>query len=117
MQVLQGLRTARVSGGDGCPLAETFHEFEIDTLAEALDIDGVDEEFIAGSGEGLQGGLGDAEIGELLPAIGDDEVFAIAHAAAEVEDEAGLADDLNEFGEAGFIETAFAKDPRGDDDV
>ncbi len=98
-------------------MAESFHEFQIDTLTEAFDIHSVDEKFCAGSGQCLESFLGDSQGRELLPAIGDYKVFAIADAAAQVEHEAFFIDELDELREARFIQAAFPENPRGDDDM
>lgn len=89
----------------------------VDALAEAFDIDGVDEEFVAVVGEHAEGLHVAAEVGEFLPAVGDDEEVFVALAAGEVEDQALAADGGDEFAEPGPIETAFAEDPGGDDEV
>ena len=57
------------------------------------------------------------EFGEFLPAIRDDEVFAIALAATEIEHETFAANRHDKTGETIPIHAAFAKNPRRDDDV
>ena len=70
---------------------DQLNERLIDPLAKALDVDAVNEEFVAVLGQVAQRVSVDAEIREGLPAIGDDEVVAIAFAATEVDDEPRLA--------------------------
>ena len=83
----------------------------------AFHIHGVHEVFSTTVGEGFQGRLVDGQLGEVLPAVGDHPVLAIALAAGEVEHEAFAADGFYERGEAFGIETTFAENPRGDDDL
>lgn len=59
LQIFQGPCATRIGGRDGGPLAEAFHEFQVDALTKAFDIDGVDQKFIAGVGERLERLLGD----------------------------------------------------------
>ena len=94
-----------------------MHEGEVDAGLLALDVDGVHEVFGATGGKGFQGGFVDGHFGEVLPAIGDDPVLAIALAAGKVEHKAFAADGFYERGKAVGIEAAFAKYPRSDDDV
>ena len=96
---------------------DQLNERLIDPLAKALDIDAVNEEFVAVLGQVAQRVSVDAEIREGLPAIGDDEVVAIAFAATEVDDEPRLSKRLAKLTEPTLIESAVAKEPRGDDDV
>ena len=81
-EVLDGVRAAGVSGGDGAPLGEIFHEFVIDAAAKAFDIDGMDQELSAMRSEALQCLRSEGDGGEFLPAIGDNKIIAVAFAAA-----------------------------------
>ena len=98
-------------------VGEDLHKGKVNAGLLAFHIYGVHEVFSTTVGEGFQGGLVDGQLGEGLPAVGDDPVLAVALAAGEVEHEAFAADGFHEIGEACGIKTAFTENPRGDDDM
>ena len=117
LQILHRLGTAGVGGGDGAVLGDESDEVFVDPLPKPLDVDAVDEEFIAVPGQSAKRVGVDAKIGKGLPTVGDDKVIAVALAATEVDDEPRLAKRLAKLSEAGFIKLAVVEQPRGDDDV
>ena len=76
----------------------------------------MNEKFVAALGQTAQRVGVDAEVGESLPTIGNDEVIAVA-CGAEVDDEPRLAKRLAKLVESTLIELAVAKEPRGNDNV
>ena len=117
LQILHRLGSAGVGGGDGAVLGDESDEIFVDPLAKPLDVDAMNEKFVAALGQTAQRVGVDAEVGESLPTIGNDEVIAVAPAAAEVDDEPRLAKRLAELVESTLIELAVAKEPRGNDNV
>ena len=97
--------------------SEGLHESEVDAGLLALDIDGVHKVFSATGGKGFQGGFVDGHFGEILPAIGDNPILAVALAAGKIEHKAFAADSFYQHGKPVGIEATFAEYPRGDDDV
>ena len=77
-EVLERAGAAGVGDGDGGGFGEQLDEVGVDAEAEAFLVHGVDEEFGAGLGEELEGGTVDLELGEGLPAVGDDEISVVA---------------------------------------
>ena len=90
---------------------EGLHESEVDSGLLALDVDGVHEVFSATDGEGFQGGFVHGQFGEVLPAIGDHPVLAVALAAGKIKHEALAANGFYQSGKAFGIEAAFAENP------
>lgn len=82
LEVFERTRSAGIGGGDAGPTGEFFDEFLVDAVAEAFDIDGMDEELVAMIGELGERFGAESDVGELLPTVRDDEVFAVAFAAA-----------------------------------
>ena len=97
--------------------SEGLHESEVDAGLLALDIDGVHKVFGATGGKGFQGGFVDGHFGEILPAIGDNPILAVALAAGKIEHKSFAADGFYQHGKPVGIEATFAEYPRGDDDV
>src|ERR1043166_314200 len=67
LEVGQGSGTTGVGGWDRCPLAEILHQRRVDTAAQALHIDGVDQELVAVASESFQRVGTDFQFGKLLP--------------------------------------------------
>ena len=117
VEVVEGGDAAGVGGGDGGVAAEEFDEGVFNAHAFAFDIDAVDEVFGAVVGQGGEGGGADFDVGEGLPAVGDDEVAAVAFAATEVEYQTLGSDGGDHGGEVVGVDAAVAEDEGGDDDV
>ena len=90
---------------------EDLHEGKVNAGLVAFHIHGVHEVFSTTVGEGFQGGLVDGQLGEVLPAVGDDPVLVVALAAGKVEHEVFTADGFHEVSEACGIKTAFTEYP------
>ena len=89
----------------------------VDPLAKPLDVDAVNEEFVAPLGQAAQCVGVHVQLGEGLPAIGHDEVFVAAPPATQIQHEPSLANRLAKLLKSILIEFAVAKQPRGNDHV
>ena len=90
---------------------EDLHKGKVNAGLLAFHIHGVHEEFSTTVGEGFQGGLVDGELGEVLPAVGNDPVLVVALATGKVEHEAFAADGFHKVSKTCVIKTAFAENP------
>src|SRR5690606_22137299 len=96
--------------GEGAlpPSAEEGDELAVDAPALPLHIGGVDEEFVAGRGEGVEGRGVHGEIGEGLPSVHRHDPGVAATAATQIDDEAVASGLGGEAVEASGLEAAFA---------
>lgn len=117
LEIFEGTGATCVGRWDFGPLGEFLYKVLVNAAAEAFDINGVDEEFVAELSHFGKDFTTQSDIGELLPAVGNDEVLIVAFAATEVEDEALFADFGDQIVEAIPFDAAVAENPGGDDDV
>jgi thiazole synthase len=117
LKVGQGIGTAGIGDRERRPFGQVLNEVAVNTCAQALHINGVDQEFGATGGELTKGFASQCNIGELLPAVGDDEIIAATAAATEINHETVPADGLHEGFEASPIHGAIAENPGSDNDM
>jgi len=116
-EVLERAGPTGVGGGEWGPDGEFLDEGLVDAVAEAFDVDCVDEELGTGLREAGECFRAEADVGELLPTVGDDPVGAVTESATEVEHEAVATDQPGEFVDALPVNDAVAEDPGSDDHV
>ena len=116
-EVLERAGPTGIGGGEGGPDSEFLDEGLVNAVAEAFDVDRMDEELGTGLREAGECFRAEADVGELLPTVGHDPVGAVAESATEVEDEAIATDQLGKFVDALPVDDALAEDPGSDDHV
>src|SRR5574342_160852 len=87
LKVCQRRSTTGVGNRDRRPFPKSGHQSCVDSTAEPLDIDGMDQEFRTGTGQLLQVGRSDLDLCEVLPPIRHHEILSGSHTAAKVQDQ------------------------------
>ena len=111
LKVGEGLGSTGVGDRDGGVGGNRLHESEVDAGLFALNIDGMDEKFRTVRGEFFKRGFVYGQLGEILPAVSDDPVLAVALTTGKVQHKAFAPDRFDKGSKPIFIQLAFAENP------
>ena len=109
--VFHGVDATGVGNGNLGPLAEQFDKGLFNALASAFHIHGMNQEFIAETGQMVQQGRCYHLIGEGLPAVCYDPVTLSLSAAAQIQHQAFFTDALHKLFQSFFIHCSVMEHP------
>src|ERR1041385_5736989 len=93
LEISEGIGAAGVGSRNGRPFGKLDDQFLIYTAAKTFDIDRVDEKLGAPGGQHFQIFPCNDQVGELLPAVSNDNIVGALATAAQIEDQAFFANE------------------------